>query len=435
MKKAFTLAFILVITISSCRKESFPYIYYNETSKLAYGNYAEQFDLIWKNISTGYVFWDIDDTPWDQVYEDCMPQFEELDRLVAQGKTVQDSILLKIYKSAMGNMSDHHMKVIIKNLHPAEGNEGFISVRPGHIAVESRPEYIESRADAKNHLKEFLQDVEGEYINAGGAKVIEHQQITYDLNPNGPDMVAGLTFSYNLFLLPDGRVVPYLWQSNSAITPAMLHLGENGDEGIGATILDNYFSTIATTPKDKLAGFVLDNRANGGGYQDDLDYLIGSYINEEVVMFRTRYKEGPGRLEYSVWTDYKQAPFPKYHRDILADDIPFVILTDILSASMGEVEPICARIVLPTNYIIGETTFGATGPLQAELTNLNYGGSFGSSDLTMGHYVYTSDFETSFKGQILEGKGISPDLEVVRKSNGGSFKPAIDVALQYIAEY
>lgn len=106
-----------------------------------------------------------------------------------------------------------------------------------------------------------------------------------------------------------------------------------------------------------------------------------------------RYKEGPGRLEYSVWTDYTQKPFYKYHRDLQADNIPFVTLVDYMSASMGEIESLCAR------------------------------------------YVYTSDFEASFDGQIYEGKGITPDLKVSRKSNGGSFKPAIDAALQYISQY
>lgn len=438
MKKAFTLAAILVITISSCRKESHPYIYYNETTKLAYDSYAGQFDLIWKNLSTGYVFWDIDDTPWDKVYEDFLPQFEALDRQVAQGGTIPDTTLLNLYEAAMGNMSDHHMTIKIKNLHPAEGNSGIIAMTPGMIAIKKRPDYIESKADAKKHMIEFLTGIEKDYGAGSEVKVIEHQQITYDLNTDGDglDIVAGLTYSYNLFQLPDGRVIPYLWQSNAALTPAMTYLGKDGDEGAAAAILEQYFKIIATTPKEKLAGFILDNRANRGGYQDDLDYLIGSFLNDEVVMFQTRYKEGPGRLEYSVWTDYTQKPFYKYHRDLQADNIPFVTLVDCMSASMGEIESLCARYVLPTSYVIGETSYGATGPLQANLTNLNYGGSFGSSDLsTEYHYVYTSDFEASFDGQIYEGKGITPDLKVSRKSNGGSFKPAIDAALQYISQY
>ena len=405
-------------------------MYYGEVKKLAYDSYAGQFDLIWKNISTGYVFWDIDNTPWDDVYDEYMPQFTALDNQVVQGKTVPDSVLLEIYKSAMGQMSDHHMTVKVQNLHPGKEDSGTISIKPGIIAMEKRPEYIEPKSDALDSMIAFQQDIEAEYA-AGDIKVAEHQFIKYDLYLNGKLMKSGLSYGFNLFELPDGRLIPYLWQNSAYMTIAFQHLGEDGQAGCGAGILDRFFTLISTTPKEKLAGIILDNRSNSGGYQDDLDYLIGSYINEEVTMFRTRYKEGPGRLEHSVWTDYKQKPFAKYHKDITAENIPYIILTDLCSISMGEIEPICARNVLPTTYVIGERSYGATGPLQADLVDLNYGGSFGTSDLSTGHYVYTSDFETQVNGINYEGEGITPDFEVIRKEHDGSFKAALDAALKY----
>ena len=101
---------------------------------------------------------------------------------------------------------------------------------------------------------------------------------------------------------------------------------------------------------------------------------------------------------------------------------------------MGEIEPIAARQVLPVAYIVGERSYGATGPLQPDFMDLTYGGSFGEDDLSTGHYVYTSDFETLVGGVTnYEGKGIEPDLEVIRKEHGGSFRAAIDAALEYIA--
>ena len=54
---------------------------------------------------------------------------------------------------------------------------------------------------------------------------------------------------------------------------------------------------------------------------------------------------------------------------------------------MGEVEQMFIREVLPTSYIIGERTFGATGPLQpVAYINLTYGGPFGNIN-TMHHDV------------------------------------------------
>ncbi len=119
-------------------------MYYGETMQMAYDTYAGQFDFIWRNINTGYVFWDIDKTPWDEVYDEYMPKFAELDNQVAMGKSIPDSVLLKLYKSAMGQMSDHHMRVVIKNLHPCDADAGQISFKPGVIAMEQRPEYIGS---------------------------------------------------------------------------------------------------------------------------------------------------------------------------------------------------------------------------------------------------------------------------------------------------
>ena len=435
MKRILAVSAVLItlISFSSCREDYDPHMYYGETMQMAYDTYAGQFDFIWRNINTGYVFWDIDKTPWDEVYDEYMPKFAELDSQVALGKSIPDSVLLKLYKSAMGQMSDHHMRVVIKNLHPCDADAGQISFKPGVIAMEQRPEYIESKASALSHMVEFQRGIVQEFEAAGDIKVIEHNQIKFDLKAE--DMsVSGVIYSFNLFQLPDGRLVPYLWQNYATITPVFEFYGQKGPAGQAADILDRFFTCISTTPKEKLAGFILDNRTNSGGYQDDLDYLIGSFINDEVVMFQTRYKEGPGRLEYSAWTDYKQRPFDRYHRDICAEGIPYIILTDLLSISMGEIEPIAARQVLPVAYIVGERSYGATGPLQPDFMDLTYGGSFGEDDLSTGHYVYTSDFETLVGGVTnYEGKGIEPDLEVIRKEHGGSFRAAIDAALEYIA--
>ena len=66
----------LALTFSSCRKTPDYVPYIGETTNLAYRTYAEQFDVIWNNINTGYVFWDVDETDWDEVYEKFMPQLE-----------------------------------------------------------------------------------------------------------------------------------------------------------------------------------------------------------------------------------------------------------------------------------------------------------------------------------------------------------------------
>jgi C-terminal processing protease CtpA/Prc len=233
--------------------------------------------------------------------------------------------------------------------------------------------------------------------------------------------------------LPDGRKIPYFWQSAAVISYVMN--GTSASAQAAKAVVDKWLTAIKEAPREQLAGIILDNRANGGGCQDDLDYLVGSFINERTEVLKTRYKEGPGRLEYSPWVSYYIDPKPDYHRDITAENIPFVVLTNICSISMGEIEPAVMRHVMPTVHVIGERTYGATGPLQpVSFIDLNYGGPFGDQN-NMNHYIYTSTFEAQVGGKVLEGIGVTPDEIVLFKDHNTSFMPQFDAAIEYIKNY
>lgn len=430
MKKIVILTVVTLFVLCSCRKESDYVPYIGESHKLAYSTYEEQFVFLWKSISAGYVFWDVDTTDWDKVYNRYLPRFQELDRHYADSGFVSINELANLYGAVFGQMIDHHMMVVVQNLHPLPAEEGrLVIVRPGQTEVAGRDYYLESNANARTLIQSFLEDIESE-----GYTVLAHESGTFPFYEEA--ISSNVTYHYILFQLPDGRLVPYLWQSMAAFTPVIRSLGEPSLTGEGATLLDHWLRAITDTPRDQLAGIILDNRANNGGYQDDLDYLIGTFLNERAEVMQTRYKEGPGRQEYSPWTPYYIYPNSTYHRDITAEKIPYVILCDINSASMGEIEPLCAKRVLPTVYTIGERTYGATGPLQPFTDiNLNYGGPFGDGNDYRGHYVYTSTFEASIGGQVLEGIGHTPDQIMLRKDFAGSYKPQLDAALNYIASY
>lgn len=440
MKKSLYIIVLVLTCLFSCRQDPDAYEYYGEVKKMAYNNYTDQFHYIWKNICTGYVFWDIDTTDWDAVYERYTPVFEAMDAQVAMGKTIPDSVLSAAYTNAMGHLKDHHMKILVQNLHPASTDEtDYIAISPGTNDYIQRPEKVEkSMATLKSKLTAYqkgslVSDFNSAHI--GEVQFTEVDSATFDV----PDFANGVTYVSGIFKYADGRKVPYLWQTQACMTPVMEHLGEkNTNIGHAATILDKFFTAIATLPKDSIAGFILDNRGNYGGYQDDLDYLIGSFINEKVSMGQTRYKEGPGRLEYSQWVDYMQAPFAKYHRDIVNENIPYVFLTNMTSISMGEMEPLIARSVLPVTHVIGERSFGATGPLQPDQYSLTYGGIFGSlsaEGTPVGHYIYTSHFQLRCNGRVWEGTGVIPDEEIIRKDNNNSFRVQIDSAINYCKSY
>jgi hypothetical protein len=420
MKKIITIAITIAVIFTACRKQADYMPYIGENGELAYSTYTEQFDYLWKVLNTGYVFWDVDTTDWDAMYTRYLPAFQELDKEYEQVGYVRTAELSRLYTNIVGGMTDHHMLFAVRNLHPAPDDQtSSVYISPYNIEIPSRDYYFESAGAENAGIQGFLQSIESQYT-------VEAHESCFAYEPN---LGMSVTYHYILFRLPDGRKVPYLWQSSAGIMPIMLQNGE------GAQLLDHYFRAIMETPRSQLAGIILDNRCNRGGYQDDLDFLIGPYLNEKTEIMKTRYKEGPGRYEYSVWTPYYIFPNSRYHRDITAENIPYVILCDINSVSMGEIEPMTIKAVLPTAHTIGERTHGGTGPLQPGYIDLNYGGPFGNSNLSEGHYVYTSTFEAQIEGKVWEGIGHTPDEIVLRKDYNGDFRPQLDAAFNYIIGY
>ncbi len=421
MKKITIITAAIIVLFTSCRREADYMPYIGENGKLAYSTYTEQFDYLWRVLSTGYVFWDVDTTDWDAMYERYFPAFQELDKKYEQQGYVPTDELQTLYTGLVGGLVDHHLTFRVRNLHPAPYDQSAtVSVTPYALEIPTRDYYYESAGEENQGIQIFLQNIENQYT------VETHESCVAYV----PDLGMTVYYHYILFVLPDGRKIPYLWQSSAGITPVMLQNGE------GAQLLDHYFRAIMETPREQLAGIILDNRCNRGGYQDDLDYLVGSYLNQKTEIMKTRYKEGPGRLEHSPWTPYYIFPNTRYHRDITAENIPYVVLCDINSVSMGEIEPMIIKAVLPTAHTIGERTHGGTGPLQpANCIDLNYGGPFGASNLSVGHYVYTSTFEAQISGKVWEGIGHTPDEIVLRKDYNGDLKPQLDAAFRYIQEH
>lgn len=64
MKRFFIILALAALVFGGCRKEADYHPYIGETGDLAYNSYSSQFDYIWKCMSTGYVFWDVDETDW-----------------------------------------------------------------------------------------------------------------------------------------------------------------------------------------------------------------------------------------------------------------------------------------------------------------------------------------------------------------------------------
>ena len=143
MKKILFSAIVFAVAFTSCRKEADYVPYIGESGKLAYSTYTEQFDYIWKCISTGYVFWDVDTVDWDAAYDRFKPSFEALDKKYQDSGYVRTEELNNLYNSMMGSMRDHHMAIVVRNLHPAPDDASVLAyVNPGRNEVSGRDYYI-----------------------------------------------------------------------------------------------------------------------------------------------------------------------------------------------------------------------------------------------------------------------------------------------------
>ena len=116
MKRLVIILALAAMVFSGCRKEADYHPYIGETGDLAYNSYSSQFDYLWKCMSTGYVFWDVDETDWDAVYVEYMPKFQALDKKHEAGQDVTLAELETLYKGVIGGLKDHHFYFMVKKL-------------------------------------------------------------------------------------------------------------------------------------------------------------------------------------------------------------------------------------------------------------------------------------------------------------------------------
>lgn len=429
MRKLSLLILSVIFVLTSCRKEADYVPFIGETSQIAYTTYTEQFKVLWNNINTGYVFWDVDKTDWDEVYEKYVPEFENLDARIKDGGKVTTSELKTLYQNSMGTLIDHHMTISIRNIYPNYGENDRFSFMPGSKEVQSRS-YYHDMNETLEEISSFQEDIINEVYSE---YTIKNAAMESGLLSNGIELAV----CYILFELPDGKQVPYLWQ-NAYFISSIMNQDINADtssfEYKVADLYDLWYADIIETPADSLGGVILDNRCNFGGEVNDLQYVVGLFSEQPFSPIQARYKEGSGRLEHSVWIDHTVKPFDsKLVRDLEKENIPYVVLSNLYSISMGEITSY-AISQLPTGYIIGERTYGATGTLEDDnMSSLTYGGPFGHQEREY-HYVYTSTFELKFDGDFIpEGIGISPDKELLTNEVG--VKGQLDAAFEYIKNY
>lgn len=384
MKKAsiyIALLLAIVAGTTSCRKD-IPSMIAPEDYQ---GNdFSSVFEAFWTGMNHNYLFWDIDTTDWDKMYETYQPLFAQLD-------VNNDDDIYKGYsyfKEMTAGLSDGHYALMFNSylLKDSIISPSVIQrKRAGVFHNSLSPQY-------------FMNQLAPKYLNTG--------------------YITGSTNSdYGMLHAVSGTIngeILYLYFSNfffNALSEA---------EQV-RMVIDYFKNKLKTTSGIK--GIIVDVRSNGGGSVADVYELLGALINKTCYIGYTRSKMGEGRLDYTPWTPFTVEP-AKGNRQL---NMPIVVLADLHSASCAEFTTM-AIASLPNGYFIGERTWGAQGPL-TENTIYN-GGQFSTAFMEL---VYTSSLMTKYiDGKVYEGTGFPPDIEV--KYNAEAFAAGQDLQLEAAIE-
>lgn len=399
MKTKIIGALLVVLSFASCRNDM-PDMQNPNTEYIE--NWNELFESYWNGMNYNYVFWDIDPTDWDKMYDIYKPKFRSIEKEKFNNPEVND-MAFEWIKEMSSSLIDFHARISVENQKLPADKHFFYTFSPADERNEKREEYhpdlIDERIEAIKKLKsDNRAEGSGIILNEESGKIYF---VTYLIE----NEIA--YFGFNDFSITN-RV-------NSPGTPNDI----SNIIGIYYDILDNH---------EQLKGVIIDVRGNGGGYVSDLKIVLGKFVSEPLKVAYTRKKNGIGRLDYHPYTPEYLVPY-NYKREL---NIPVVVLADMHSASMSEITSMAVRELPGNNGIImGERTCGATGNISS-LFDDAYSGPFKNNMLNV--YICSS-MTVDVHGVSHEGTGIIPDIEVLLdedKLKNEKIDNQLEAAIDYI---
>ncbi|WP_411971663.1 S41 family peptidase [Sphingobacterium sp. Lzh-3] len=371
--------FLFLISLIGCKTSE-----YNDNPNIVKQprNFDEIFEAFWCGMRTHYIYWDIDTTNWNMAYNKYKPLFRNLNINHADDISLSADYFREITKGLI----DSHFQIVFEDsilggaiIFPASDKKAKAS--------DFRLPFDYSTLDKKYFDADYLQGIdELTKINNQSQEVV---LATIDKNI--------IYFHCNQFSLERS------FYSNS--------------EGNVKLILDKFFERIYL---NQYKGLIIDLRYNFGGDLADLKFFLNHFVQSELTIGFSKYKRSNGMLDYSPWIKAVIPAGKKEKRKLL----PIIILADRFTVSTAELIMLSLRL-LPNVKIIGETSWGATGPIGA--TNLFQAGTFKVPGYLT---VYTSS--AAFKyidGRIFEGVGFPPDVSIPFSSE--KITDNIDIQLEY----
>ncbi len=386
MKQHKILLIVSVLFISfSCRDKS-PEIWKPEDQKFI-STWSQAFDSFWNGMNYNYVFWDIDTTDWDQVYEKYSPRFDALGADFNDESATNEAI--RLFTEITSTLVDHHFAITVKDS----------MIKTPLNEVKKRDYYHKGFDFADfNHFLE-VNKASGRISNLEGGRSTSQEDL--------------FVFSCKM------DDIVYIHFNHFALTE-LLAAGDENDPAFQG--LDNFFYMLKE--ETGLKGVIVDIRQNPGGNAADMNTFFGNLIATDHRFLELKTKNNVGRLDYSPWAPWTIHP----QEESVKITAPIVSLADVGSASMAEITTLAIK-TLPNGHFVGERTMGATGPLATPF-ELYYTGSFSNSIIK----VRTSTMASrDLEGNSYEGIGITPDIEV--RFDAEQYANGVDVQLERAIQY
>ena len=355
-----SICLVSVLFIVSCKKDiSSP------VSNTVPTSFSQVFEDYWEQMNINYVYWNIDTTNWDNIYSEYKPIFAQLN--INDTNDIKKSV--GYFRQMADGLVDSHYNISF-TIAPITDSLVFPALDRKLRSSNFHYPYIYESLDTVNYIDKGF--VAGTYTNSSQQKI---------------EALSG-TINHDIL---------YFHCSQFALQEAYLAATNNGVK----TTLQYFFNQLQNLPAG-IHGLIIDVRNNPGGNVADLNFLVGQLITQPLHFGNTRYKSGNNRLSYTPWVDADVTP-----QTGTVLNIPVIVLADNFSVSLAEATTMAIH-TMPNGTFVGETTWGATGPI-TENTVYN-DGQFNVSNFLS---VYTSSAEFEYvNGQMYEGKGFPPDVSV-----------------------
>ncbi|MGN7986109.1 S41 family peptidase [Pedobacter sp. 22226] len=370
---------LTAIIPSGCRKEN------AQSYKGAEGSFERKFEEFWTKMNLQYVYWDRDDTDWEKVYSIYSPKFANLTNSSSDTK-----LAVRYFREMTSTLIDSHYSISFFD--PLISDSVINPV--GQLKRKSSSFY-----EPYNYQNAVTAYLDGQQAGAYGDIIENGSRLRLTIGTINKDIVY---FNCNFFALRRA----YYSDGNTAIKSALY----------------KFFSLLKNPGSVK--GLIFDVRSNAGGDIADLNFLAGKMIYKDAAFGFSRGKNGLGKVGYLPWVSSgvsHESGFD-FHR-------PIIILQDANTASLSET--LILALKAGSNSIsIGESTYGATGPI-SDSGIFNAGGF----DIAGFAQIRASSVEfESLERKSLEGIGIGPDnrLSFDLKSLINGKDPALELAINKI---